>query len=43
MAGQFTWTYDVDSGVYKSREISDNLRFAAIADTKVMQLKTGCI
>ena len=37
MAGQFTWSYDVDSGVYKSREISDNLRFAAIADTKVMQ------
>lgn len=37
MAGQFTWTYDVASGVYKSREISDNLRFAAIADTKIMQ------
>lgn len=33
----FTWTYDAPSGVYKSHEMSSQLRYAAIAETKFMQ------
>lgn len=32
-----TWTFDAPSGVYKNHEMSSNLRFAAIAETKFMQ------
>lgn len=33
----FTWTYDAPSGTYKSFDLSSQLRFAAIAQTKFMQ------
>lgn len=36
----FTWTYDAPTGVYKSHEMSERLRFAAIAETKFMQFVT---
>lgn len=32
-----SWTFDAPSGVYKNHEMSSNLRFAAIAETKFMQ------
>lgn len=32
-----TWTFDAPSGVYKNHEMSSQLRFAAIAETKFMQ------
>lgn len=34
---EFTWSYDAPSGVYKSHEMSEQLRFAAIVETKFMQ------
>lgn len=34
---QFTWTFDAPSGVFKSHAMSEQLRFAAIAETKGMQ------
>jgi N4-gp56 family major capsid protein len=37
MAGQFTWTFDAASGVFKSHTLSEKLRFAAVADTKFVQ------
>ena len=37
MAGQFTWTFDAASGVFKSHLLSEKLRFAAVADTKFVQ------
>jgi len=33
----FSWTYDAPSGVYKSHQMSSNLRMAAIAECKFMQ------
>jgi N4-gp56 family major capsid protein len=36
----FTWTYDAPTGVYKSHEMSEQLRFAAVAETKFMQFVT---
>jgi N4-gp56 family major capsid protein len=33
----FTWTYDAPTGTYKSFDLSAQLRFAAIAQTKFMQ------
>lgn len=33
---QQTWSFDAPTGVYKNREMSENLRFAAIAETKFM-------
>lgn len=33
----FTWTFDAPTGVYKSHSMSQNLRHAAIAETKFMQ------
>lgn len=33
----FTWTYDSPSGTYKNFDLSEKLRFAAIAQTKFMQ------
>lgn len=38
---QFTWTYDSPSGVYKSHAMSEQLRFAAIVETKFMQFVTA--
>jgi N4-gp56 family major capsid protein len=32
-----TWTFDAPSGVYKNHDMSSQLRFAAIAETKFMQ------
>jgi N4-gp56 family major capsid protein len=32
-----TWTYDAPSGVYKNHDMSEQLRYAAIAETKFMQ------
>ena len=37
---QFTWTFDSPSGVYKSHAMSEQLRFAAIVETKFMQFVT---
>lgn len=34
---QQTWTFDAPSGVYKNHQMSEQLRFAAIAETKFMQ------
>lgn len=34
---QFTWTYDAPSGTYKNFDLSEKIRFAAIANTKFMQ------
>jgi N4-gp56 family major capsid protein len=34
---QQTWTFDAPSGVYKNHNMSEQLRFAAIAETKFMQ------
>lgn len=34
---QQNWTYDAPSGVYKNHQLSSQLRFAAIAQTKFMQ------
>lgn len=34
---QFSWSFDAPSGVYKSHEMSSELRKAAIAQTKFMQ------
>jgi N4-gp56 family major capsid protein len=34
---QHTWTYDAPTGVYKNHEMSEQLRFAAIVETKGMQ------
>jgi len=34
---QQSWTYDAPSGVYKNHQLSSQLRFAAIAQTKFMQ------
>lgn len=34
----FTWTYDAPTGVYKNNVLSSDLRKAAIAQTKFMQL-----
>lgn len=33
----FSWTYDQPSGTYKNHELSDRIRYAAIAQTKFMQ------
>lgn len=33
----FSWTYDAPSGVYKNHDLSAQIRFAAIAETKFMQ------
>jgi len=33
----FTWTYDAPSGVYKNHAMSNELRYAAIAEAKFMQ------
>jgi N4-gp56 family major capsid protein len=33
----FSWSFDAPSGVYKNHELSSQLRFAAIAETKFMQ------
>lgn len=33
----FTWTYDAPTGTYKNFDLSEKLRFAAIAQTKFMQ------
>lgn len=33
----FTWTYDAPTGTYKNFDLSEQLRFAAIAQTKFMQ------
>lgn len=33
----FTWTYDAPSGVYKSHQMSEALRYGAVAETKFMQ------
>jgi N4-gp56 family major capsid protein len=35
--GNFTWSFDAPSGVYKSHAMSEQLRYAAIAETKFMQ------
>lgn len=37
MAGSFTWTYDAPSGTYKNNAISSKLRYASIAEAKIMQ------
>ncbi len=37
---QFTWTYDAPAGVYKNHAMSEQLRYAAIAETKFMQFVT---
>lgn len=37
---QFTWSYDSPSGVYKSHSMSEQLRYAAIVETKGMQFVT---
>lgn len=37
---QFTWTFDSPSGVYKSHAMSEQLRYAAIVETKFMQFVT---
>ena len=37
MSGTMSWTYDQPSGVYKNHALSENLRFAAIAEAKFMQ------
>lgn len=37
---QFTWTYDAPTGVYKSHAMSEQLRYAAIVETKFMQFVT---
>lgn len=37
---QFTWNYDSPTGVYKSHAMSEQLRFAAIVETKFMQFVT---
>lgn len=37
---QFTWQFDAPSGVYKNHAMSEQLRFAAIAETKFMQFVT---
>lgn len=37
---QFTWTYDAPTGVYKNHAMSEQLRFAAIVETKFMQFVT---
>lgn len=34
---QQTWTFDAPSGVYKNHTMSEQLRYAAIAETKFMQ------
>lgn len=34
---QFTWAFDAPTGVYKNHAMSEQLRFAAIAETKFMQ------
>lgn len=34
---EFTWTFDMAGGVFKSREASDKIRMAAIAKTRMMQ------
>lgn len=34
---EFTWTYDMTGGVFKSRAASDKIRTAAIAQTKMLQ------
>lgn len=34
---QFTWTYDMQGGVFKSRAASEKIRTAAIAQTKMLQ------
>jgi N4-gp56 family major capsid protein len=34
---QQTWTYDAPTGVYKSHAMSEDLRMAAIAQTKILQ------
>lgn len=36
----FTWTFDAPSGVYKNHAMSEQLRYAAIAETKFMQFVT---
>lgn len=36
----FTWTFDAPAGVYKSHAMSEQLRYAAIAETKFMQFVT---
>jgi len=33
----FSWTFDTPTGVYKNHDMSEQLRFAAIAETKFMQ------
>lgn len=33
----FTWTYDAPTGVYKSHNLSEQLRFGAVAEAKFMQ------
>lgn len=35
-----TWTFDAPTGVYKNHEMSEQLRFAAIAETKGLQFVT---
>lgn len=37
---EFTWTYDAPAGVYKNHAMSEQLRYAAIAETKFMQFVT---
>jgi N4-gp56 family major capsid protein len=37
---QFTWSFDAPSGVFKSHAMSEQLRYAAIAETKGMQFVT---
>lgn len=34
---QFTWSFDAPSGVFKSHAMSEQIRFAAIAEAKFMQ------
>lgn len=38
---QQTWTYDAPSGVYKNHTMSEQLRYAAIVETKGMQFVTA--
>lgn len=37
---QFSWTYSSPDGVYKNHTMSEQLRYAAIAETKFMQFVT---
>lgn len=37
---QFTWQFDAPTGVYKNHAMSEQLRYAAIAETKFMQFVT---